>query len=108
MVPSAATVSTTLNKAIGQAKQVKDITLSQGSRNSYPIYDNKGQKITGWRERAEVRLESADFAALSFLGKLKSIAHGKKTAHTPKADQCRACGLCVVACPEQAITLERM
>lgn len=63
----AATVSTTLNKAIGQAKQVKDITLSQGSRNSYPIYDNKGQKITGWRERAEVRLESADFAALSKL-----------------------------------------
>jgi len=63
----AATVSTTLNKAIGQAKEVKDITLRQGSRNSYPIYDNKGQKITGWRERAELRLESADFAALSKL-----------------------------------------
>ncbi|MBT2337963.1 MULTISPECIES: SIMPL domain-containing protein [Pseudomonas] len=63
----AAAVSTTLNNAIGQAKQVKDITLSQGSRNSYPIYDNKGGKITGWRERAELRLESADFAALSKL-----------------------------------------
>ncbi|WP_448632175.1 MULTISPECIES: SIMPL domain-containing protein [Pseudomonas fluorescens group] len=63
----AAAVSTTLNKAIGQAKQVKDITLRQGSRNSYPIYDNKGGKITGWRERAELRLESADFAALSKL-----------------------------------------
>ncbi|MCE0461203.1 MULTISPECIES: SIMPL domain-containing protein [Pseudomonas] len=63
----AAAVSTTLNKAIGQAKQVKDITLRQGSRNSYPIYDGKGQKITGWRERAELRLESADFAALSKL-----------------------------------------
>jgi predicted secreted protein len=63
----AATVSTSLNKAIGQAKQVKDITLRQGSRNSYPIYDNKGGKITGWRERAELRLESADFAALSKL-----------------------------------------
>lgn len=63
----AAAVSTTLNKAIGQAKQVKDITLRQGSRNSYPIYDSKGQKITGWRERAELRLESADFAALSKL-----------------------------------------
>lgn len=63
----AAAVSTTLNKAIDQAKQVKDITLRQGSRNSYPIYDGKGQKITGWRERAELRLESADFAALSKL-----------------------------------------
>ena len=62
-----AAVSTTLNKAIGQAKQVKGIDLRQGSRNSYPIYDNKGGKITGWRERAELRLESADFAALSKL-----------------------------------------
>jgi predicted secreted protein len=54
----AADVSTTMNKALAQAKQVKDITLRQGSRNSYPIYDTKGQKITGWRERAELRLES--------------------------------------------------
>jgi predicted secreted protein len=63
----AADVSTTMNKALAQAKQVKDITLRQGSRNSYPIYDAKGQKITGWRERAELRLESPDFAALSKL-----------------------------------------
>jgi ferredoxin len=27
------------------------------------------------------------------------------TAYTPNADDCRACGLCVVACPEQAIML---
>lgn len=63
----AAEISTTMNKALEQARQVKGITLSQGSRNSYPIYDSKGQKITGWRERAELRLESADFAALSKL-----------------------------------------
>ncbi|NWB97880.1 SIMPL domain-containing protein [Pseudomonas gingeri] len=63
----AADITTTLNKALGQAKAVKDINLRQGSRNSYPIYDNKTQKITGWRERAELRLESADFAALSKL-----------------------------------------
>ena len=63
----AADVSTTMNKALAQAKQVKDITLRQGSRNSYPIYDSKNQKITGWRERAELRLESADFPALSKL-----------------------------------------
>ena len=63
----AAQITTTMNKALGQARQVKDITLRQGSHNSYPIYDTKGQKITGWRERAELRLESSDFAALSKL-----------------------------------------
>ncbi len=51
------------------------------------------------------RIDDADFAALSFLQKLKSRAHGRQTAYTPNADACRACGLCVVACPERAITL---
>ncbi|MBJ9976194.1 SIMPL domain-containing protein [Pseudomonas sp. S75] len=60
-------ITETMNKAVQQAREVKDVKISQGSRNSYPIYDNKGQKITGWRERAELRLESADFPALSKL-----------------------------------------
>jgi len=63
----AADVSTTMNKALADAKKVDAVKLRQGSRNSYPIYDVKGQKITGWRERAELRLESADFAVLSKL-----------------------------------------
>ncbi|KGS11713.1 MULTISPECIES: SIMPL domain-containing protein [Pseudomonas syringae group] len=63
----AAQITETLNKALGQARQVKDVKIRQGSRNSYPVYDDKGQKITGWRERAELRLESADFAVLSKL-----------------------------------------
>ncbi len=63
----AAEITTTMNKALGQAREVKAVTLRQGSRNSYPIYDNKNQKITGWRERAELRLESSDFPALSKL-----------------------------------------
>lgn len=63
----AAEVTTIMNKALGEAREVKAVTLRQGSRNSYPIYDNKNQKITGWRERAELRLESADFPALSKL-----------------------------------------
>ena len=53
------------------------------------------------------RIDDADFASLSVLGKLKSLAHGRKTAYTPHADRCRSCGLCVSACPEQAIKLER-
>ena len=53
----------------------------------------------------EVRqIDDEDFSRLSFLGKLKSRAHGRLTAYTPKEDLCQACGLCVVACPEKAIT----
>ncbi|MFF7707050.1 SIMPL domain-containing protein [Pseudomonas sp. NPDC007930] len=63
----AASISATLNKALGQARAVQGVTVRQGSRHSYPIYDDKGQKITGWRERAELRLESQDFPALSKL-----------------------------------------
>ena len=51
------------------------------------------------------RIDDADFAALGVLGKLKSLAHGRQTAYTPGADRCQACGLCVVACPEKAITI---
>lgn len=51
------------------------------------------------------RIDDADFAKLGLLGKLKSLAHGRQTAYTPGADRCQACGLCVVACPEKAITL---
>jgi NAD-dependent dihydropyrimidine dehydrogenase PreA subunit len=53
------------------------------------------------------RIDDADYRALSLLARLKSRAHGFKSAYTPRADQCRACGLCVVACPEDAIRLER-
>ena len=60
-------VTETMNKALQQARQAKGVKISQGSRNSYPIYDSKGQRITGWRERAELRLESADFPGLSRL-----------------------------------------
>lgn len=53
------------------------------------------------------RIDDEDFSKLSILGKVKSVVHGRMTAYTPNQDACRACGLCVVACPEKAIKLVR-
>ncbi len=63
----ASLISKTLNSAVTQAREVDAVRVSLGSRNSYPVYDDKGQKITGWRERADLRLESSNFTALSQL-----------------------------------------
>jgi 4Fe-4S ferredoxin len=54
------------------------------------------------------RIEDGDFAQLGVLGRLKSLAHGRKTAYTPRASACEACGKCVAACPEKAIKLVRV
>jgi NAD-dependent dihydropyrimidine dehydrogenase PreA subunit len=51
------------------------------------------------------RIDAADYTQLSLVGKLKSRVHGRKTAYTPRMAACQACGMCVVACPEQAISL---
>lgn len=45
---------------------------------------------------------------LSMRGKLKGFAHGWRQALLDKPTSCEACGLCVSACPEKAITLERL
>ncbi len=63
----AAETSKVMNEALARARKVEGVTVSLGSRNSYPVYEEKGQQITAWRERAELRLEGSDFAALSKL-----------------------------------------
>jgi NAD-dependent dihydropyrimidine dehydrogenase PreA subunit len=54
------------------------------------------------------RIDEAHFAQLGVFGKLKSMTHGRKTAYTPHASACQACGKCVEACPEKAIKLARV
>jgi 4Fe-4S ferredoxin len=51
------------------------------------------------------KIDRDDYRGLSFIGKVKNRVHGGMVAYTPHADQCRACGLCLKACPERAIKL---
>lgn len=50
-------------------------------------------------------LTADERAPLSLIGRVKLFVHGGKQAFTLRADRCQACGLCVTACPERAITL---
>ncbi len=52
-------------------------------------------------------LPKAGRAGLSLRGKLKGFAHRWQQAFATNTEACHACGLCVAACPEKAITLER-
>lgn len=63
----ATTITNTLNHALQTARNHPKTSVKMGSRRSYPVHDSKGQKITAWRERAEIQLESTDFPSLSTL-----------------------------------------
>jgi 4Fe-4S ferredoxin len=57
----------------------------------------------------EVRKVSEhDRGALRMRSRLKLWVHGNRQAYAVNANQCHACGLCVAACPEKAIKLERV
>jgi len=72
--------------------------------------EGKGDCVTVCPENVfEVRrIDDADYQSLNTLQKFKQRVHGMKVAYTPNADACQACGLCVSACPEHAITLKRL
>lgn len=57
----------------------------------------------------EVRkLTGEERGALPFFVRLKVAVHGSKQAFAVHAERCHSCGLCVAACPESAIRLERL
>ena len=96
----------TLDRPAGECKQLPGLFQ--------PVINMKRCEGKGDCERVcpesvfEVRrIDDADYAALGLLNKLKVRVHGMKMAYTPNVDACLACGLCVAACPEKAITLSR-
>lgn len=57
----------------------------------------------------EVRtLTGPERQELSLVGNIKSFFHGYKQAFVVRPQDCHACGLCVKACPENAITLKKV
>ena len=54
----------------------------------------------------EIRtLTDPDRASLSWFGRLKAWAHGNRQAYVVHPGDCRACQLCIQACPEDALRL---
>jgi 4Fe-4S ferredoxin len=54
------------------------------------------------------KLSAEDKNALPFFSRVKALLHRNWQSFAVRADQCHACGLCVAACPEHAITLQRV
>jgi NAD-dependent dihydropyrimidine dehydrogenase PreA subunit len=56
----------------------------------------------------EVRsVPDTEKAALGAFTRFKLFVHGGKQAYVVHPEACEACGLCVTACPEKAVTLRR-
>src|SRR5262245_46152939 len=73
---SAAQVANRLNRlvadALKTAAESKSVKAQSGSTTTFPVYD-RANKLTGWRGRSEIRLESKDVRAMAnLIGKLQS------------------------------------
>lgn len=60
------TVTRRINTILARAKNNKAFDIETANRYAYPAYDNS-QKIKGWIDNADLRIQSQDFAALSNL-----------------------------------------
>ena len=52
-----------------------------------------------------IKLNSTQRSELPLLSRVRASVHGNKQATVVTPEDCHACGKCVAACPENAITL---
>ena len=62
-----ALITQLMNQAIAASKKYQQVKVETGTQSTYPVYDNDSQKLKEWRGRAEIRLKSTDFKAVSQL-----------------------------------------
>jgi predicted secreted protein len=61
-----------MSAALKTASQYPKVRARSGNYTTFPVYDER-RRLTQWRGRSELRLESGDFAAASeLIGKLQS------------------------------------
>jgi len=88
--PSAAKVADQLNRITAEALKAagaeKAVKARSGYSQTYPVNDRNG-KVTGWRGRGEIRLESKDTRAMAALvGKLQSTLQLSGVSFTVSPD----------------------
>lgn len=67
------TLNRTLAEALKVARDTPAVKVRTGNNQTYPVYAPRTNQLQGWRGRAELRLETRDFAAGSALiGKLQA------------------------------------
>lgn len=60
----AAEINKTLNQGVRLVHDFPGVKIEAGAQSTWPVYDAKN-RLTGWRTRAELRVESKDFDAAS-------------------------------------------
>lgn len=69
----ASAINRVLGDALKTAREYPAVKVRSGNQQTYPVYAPRGTQLQGWRGRAELRLETADFAAGSgLIGKLQA------------------------------------
>jgi predicted secreted protein len=64
-------VNRAMQQALATAKAYRGVNARSGTYQTFPVYDKS--RVVRWRARQELRLESADFAALTgLIGKLQA------------------------------------
>ncbi|MFL6111197.1 MAG: ferredoxin family protein [Catenulispora sp.] len=84
----------------GSVLPVVDRNRCEGERDCFDVcpYDVFQVRVLTAEERE----------GMSFVGHVKSFFHGYNQAIVAQPQDCHACGLCVKACPEKAITLRKV